>query len=293
MRHVTVAATQMTCSWDLENNLEKAVRLVRKAASQGAQIILLQELFETPYFCIEIEESYHQLASVLAENKAFKCLSSLAKELEVVLPFSWFEKSGVARFNSVAMIDADGSLLGVYRKTHIPDSDGYLEKYYFNPGDSGFKVWNTRYAKIGVGICWDQWFPETARSLVLQGAELLLFPTAIGSEPSQPMMDSQPHWTRVMQGHAAANQIPVIASNRIGCESAQHRDLEITFFGSSFFADNTGELIAQLDRFTEGVLVHQFDLDAIEFQRRAWGLFRDRRPEQYQHLLTLDGQLKE
>ncbi|MDW6004858.1 N-carbamoylputrescine amidase [Vibrio mangrovi] len=293
MKKVTVAATQMACSWNVSENIDKAEQLVREAAAKGAQIILLQELFETPYFCIEIEESYHKLASVLEENEAFQRMTELAKELEVVLPFSWFENAGTVKFNSLAMIDADGSLLGVYRKTHIPDSDGYLEKYYFSPGDTGFKVWNTRYAKIGVGICWDQWFPETARSMALQGAELLFFPTAIGSEPSQPELDSQPHWQCVMQGHAAANQIPVIASNRIGTEQAQFRDLELTFFGSSFIADYTGEILARADRTTQGVLIHEFDLDEIAFQRSAWGLFRDRRPEHYKHLLTLDGQLKD
>ncbi|MDE1240268.1 N-carbamoylputrescine amidase [Vibrio aestuarianus] len=293
MKKVTVAATQMACSWNVSENIDKAEQLVREAAAKGAQIILLQELFETPYFCIEIEESYHKLASVLEENEAFQRMTKLAKELEVVLPFSWFEKAGTVKFNSLAMIDADGSLLGVYRKTHIPDSDGYLEKYYFSPGDTGFKVWNTRYAKIGVGICWDQWFPETARNMALQGAELLFFPTAIGSEPSQPELDSQPHWQCVMQGHAAANQIPVIASNRIGTEQAQFRDLELTFFGSSFIANYTGEIIAKADRTTQGVLIHEFDLDGIAFQRSAWGLFRDRRPEHYKHLLTLDGQLKD
>lgn len=292
MRKVTVAATQMSCSWNIEENIVKAEGLIRDAAARGAQIILIQELFETPYFCIEIAESHHKLASYLNENEAFQRFSKLAKELEVVLPFSWFEKAGNTKFNSLAMIDADGSLLGIYRKTHIPDSDGYLEKYYFSPGDTGFKVWNTRYAKVGIGICWDQWFPETARSMALQGAELLFFPTAIGSEPSQPKMDSQPHWQNVMQGHAAANLIPVIASNRIGKEQAQHRNLEITFYGSSFIADYTGEILAKADRSTQTVLIHEFDLDEIEFQRGAWGLFRDRRPEHYQQLLTLDGQLK-
>lgn len=291
MRNVRVAATQMACSWDLEQNLIQAETLVRQAASEGAQIILLQELFETPYFCIEISEKYHSLATTLAENKAFQLLTRLAKELEVVLPFSWFEKAGNVRFNSVAVIDADGSLLGTYRKTHIPDSDGYLEKYYFSPGDTGFKVWQTRYAKIGVGICWDQWFPETARAMALQGAELLFYPTAIGSEPSQPELDSQPHWQCVMQGHAAANQVPVIASNRIGVENAQYKDLSLTFFGSSFIADHTGQIQQKADRDTQGVLVHEFDLDEIEFQRASWGLFRDRRPEHYQVMQTLDGQL--
>lgn len=289
MKKVTVAATQMACSWDKDNNLERAERLVRQAAEQGAQIILLQELFETPYFCIEINESFHQLATVLEENIAFQRLSKLAKELKVVLPFSWFEKAGNVKFNSLAMIDADGSMLGVYRKTHIPDSDGYLEKYYFSPGDTGFKVWNTQYAKIGVGICWDQWFPETSRSLALQGAELLFFPTAIGSEPSQPQLDSQPHWQCVMQGHAAANQIPVIASNRIGTETATMRDLSLTFFGSSFITDHTGQIVKKADRTSEAIITHEFDLEDIAFQRSAWGLFRDRRPEQYSALMTLDG----
>ncbi len=289
MKKVTVAATQMACTWNLEENLDKAETLVRQAAEQGAQIILLQELFEAPYFCIEISESYHAMATTLEENDAFKRFSALAKELEVVLPFSWFEKAGNVRYNSVAIIDADGSLLGTYRKTHIPDSDGYLEKYYFSPGDTGFKVFQTRYAKIGVGICWDQWFPETARSMALQGAELLFFPTAIGSEPSQPELDSQPHWETVMRGHAAANQIPVIASNRIGTEQAQFRDLSLTFFGNSFIADSTGQLVAKADRTSQGVLVHEFDLADIAFQRQAWGLYRDRRPSLYDPIMTLDG----
>jgi N-carbamoylputrescine amidase len=289
MKKVTVAATQMACSWNIESNLDKAEILVRQAAEQGAQIILLQELFETPYFCIEISESYHALATTLEENAAFARFSALAKELQVVLPFSWFENAGNVRYNTVAIIDADGSLLGTYRKTHIPDSDGYLEKYYFSPGDTGFKVFQTRYAKIGVGICWDQWFPETARSMALQGAELLFFPTAIGSEPSQPDLDSKPHWQRVMQGHAAANQIPVIASNRIGTEHAQHRELSLTFYGSSFITDDTGQIIAEADRTNQGILVHEFDLDQLTFQRQAWGLYRDRRPSHYDTLMTLDG----
>ncbi len=293
MRKVTVAATQMSCSWNVEENVAKAEQLVREAAAQGAQIILLQELFETPYFCIEISEGYHKLASTLEENETFKKLTALAKELQVVLPFSWFERAGNVKFNSVAVIDADGALLGVYRKTHIPDSDGYLEKYYFSPGDTGFKVWDTRYGRIGVGICWDQWFPETARSMALQGAELLFYPTAIGSEPSQPQLDSQPAWQNAMQGHAASNVMPVIASNRIGREQAQTRDLEINFFGSSFIANYNGEILAKADRETQGILIHEFDLDEIAFQRSAWGLFRDRRPKQYKHLLTLDGQLKD
>ncbi|WP_067093878.1 N-carbamoylputrescine amidase [Marinomonas atlantica] len=292
MSKVTVAATQMHCTWDQQDNLNRAETLIRNAASQGAQIILIQELFETPYFCIEIHEPYHDLATTLAENEAFKRFTELAKELNVVLPFSWFEKAGQARFNSVAMIDAGGELLGVYRKTHIPDSDGYLEKYYFSPGDTGFKVWQTKFGCVGVGICWDQWFPETARSMVLMGADILLFPTAIGSEPSQPQLNTMPHWTNTMRGHAAANQVPVIASNRIGKETAQHRDLELTFYGSSFICDETGDVIKQAGRDSEDVLVHTFDLDDVRRQRKAWGLFRDRRPEHYDVIKTLDGQVK-
>ncbi|MAD46182.1 MAG: N-carbamoylputrescine amidase [Oceanospirillaceae bacterium] len=292
MRNVTVAATQMSCSWTLEDNLNKAEQLIRDAAGQGAQVILIQELFEAPYFCIEIHEPYLNLASTLEENPAFARFQALAKELQVVLPFSWFERAGQARFNSLAMIDADGSLLGVYRKTHIPDSDGYLEKYYFSPGDTGFKVWDTRYGRVGVGICWDQWFPETARSMALMGAEMLLFPTAIGSEPSQPQMDSMPAWRNAMCGHAATNIMPVIASNRIGTEDAQHRDLSVTFFGSSFICDASGEVVQQADRDSQTVLLHTFDLDAVREQRQSWGLFRDRRPDQYQVINTLDGRVK-
>ena len=292
MSKITVAATQMHCTWNQQENVDRAEKLIRQAAAQGAQVILIQELFETPYFCIEIHESYHDLATTLEENESFKRFQALAKELDVVLPFSWYERAGQVRFNSLAMIDAGGELLGVYRKTHIPDSDGYLEKYYFSPGDTGFKVWHTKFGCVGVGICWDQWFPETARAMALMGADILLFPTAIGSEPSQPEMDSMPHWTNTMRGHAAANQVPVIASNRIGTETAQHRDLDLTFFGSSFICDERGELIEQADRSSEGILVHTFDLDHVRTMRKAWGLFRDRRPEHYDVLKTLDGQVK-
>ncbi|BDX01266.1 N-carbamoylputrescine amidohydrolase [Marinomonas pontica] len=292
MSKITVAATQMHCTWNQQDNLDRAEKLIRSAAAKGAQVILIQELFETPYFCIEIHEPYHDLATTLAENAAFKRFQALAAELNVVLPFSWFEKAGQVRFNSLAMIDAGGELLGVYRKTHIPDSDGYLEKYYFSPGDTGFKVWNTKFGCIGVGICWDQWFPETARSMALMGADLLLFPTAIGSEPSQSDLDSMPHWTNTMRGHAAANQTPVIASNRIGTEQAEHRDLALTFYGSSFICDERGELIEQADRESEAILVHTFDLEKVRTQRKAWGLFRDRRPEHYDVIKILDGQVK-
>lgn len=290
MAMVTVAATQMACSWNKEENIARAERLVRQAAAQGAQIILIQELFETPYFCIDQSPEHFALAQDVDNSPLIRHFQALARELEVVLPLSFFERAGNAHYNSLVVIDADGSLLDVYRKTHIPNGPAYQEKQFFTPGDTGFKVWQTRYAKIGVGICWDQWFPETARSLALMGAELIFFPTAIGSEPAYPEIDSQPHWTRTQQGHAAANLVPVIASNRIGTEQSKYIDgLEMTFYGSSFIADQFGELVQQADKTSECVLVHSFDLDAIAKTRISWGLFRDRRPAMYQTLMTSDG----
>lgn len=287
-RIVTVAATQMACSWDRAANLARAEQLVRQAAAGGAQIVLIQELFETPYFCQKPNPDYLQLATALVDNPAIARCQALARELAVVLPVSFFERAGRARFNSVAIIDADGSLLGVYRKSHIPDGPGYHEKYYFNPGDSGFKVWNTRYAKIGVGICWDQWFPECARAMALQGAEILFYPTAIGSEPHDPHINSRDHWQRVQQGHAGANLMPLVASNRVGRE--EQDGYAITFYGSSFIADAFGAKVAELDEREEGVLLHRFDLDQLEHTRSAWGVFRDRRPNLYGALATLDGE---
>ncbi|MBV4367653.1 N-carbamoylputrescine amidase [Erwinia phyllosphaerae] len=290
MRKVTLAATQMACSWDLDKNIASAERLVRQAHRQGAQIILIQELFATPYFCIDQSPQHYALAQEIEGSPLVAHFAALARELEVVLPLSLFEKSNNAYYNSLVMIDADGTQLGTYRKTHIPNGPAYQEKQFFVPGDSGFKVWATRYGKVGVGICWDQWFPETARALALQGAELIFFPTAIGSEPAYPDIDSQPHWTRVQQGHAAANLIPVIASNRIGTEQSQSvAGLEMTFYGSSFIADQTGELVRLAGKTEEEVLTYTFDLDAIASQRAAWGLFRDRRPEMYAMLATSDG----
>lgn len=289
-RIVSVAITQMACSWDVSANIAKAEQLVREAAQQGAQIILLQELFETPYFCKKPNPDYLQLATTVADNPAIVHFQKIAKELKVVLPISFFERAGQARFNSIAVIDADGSVLGVYRKSHIPDGPGYHEKYYFNPGDTGFKVWQTRYAKIGVGICWDQWFPECARAMALQGAELLFYPTAIGSEPHDPTITSAAHWQRVQQGHAGANLTPVIASNRIGSEEQDGYD--ITFYGVSFIADQFGEKVAELNQTEQGVAVHSFDLDKLEHTRTAWGVFRDRRPNLYGALKTLDGHLE-
>lgn len=286
-RTVTVAATQMACSWDRQANIAKAEKLVREAAAKGAQVILIQELFETPYFCQKPNPEHLQLATGVEDNPAIQHFQKIAKELAVVLPISFFELAGRARFNSIAIIDADGTLLGVYRKSHIPDGPGYHEKYYFNPGDTGFKVWNTRYAKIGVAICWDQWFPETARSMALMGAELLFYPTAIGSEPHDPNITSRDHWQRVQQGHAGANLMPLIASNRVGTEEQDGYD--ITFYGSSFIADQFGEKVEEMDRTSEGVLVHEFDLDQLEHIRSAWGVFRDRRPNLYGPIKTLDG----
>ena len=282
MRKVKVAATQMSCSWNREEVLDKAEKLVRKAAAEGANIILLQELFETPYFCQKEKFEYFDLAKPLSENAAVKRFTEVAKELQVVLPISFYEKAGNTAFNTIAIIDADGTILGTYRKTHIPDGLPYAEKFYFTPGDTGFKVWKTKYADIGVGICWDQWFPEAARSMALLGAELLFYPTAIGSEPTL-NIDSKPHWQHAMQGHAAVNIMPVIASNRIGTETDDESSM--TFYGSSFIADQTGTIVEEADRETESVLVHEFDLDAIAQMRREWGVFRDRRPEMYGTLM--------
>lgn len=282
MRKVKVVATQMSCSWNREEVLDKAEKLVRKAAAEGANIILLQELFETPYFCQKQKFEYFDLAKPLSENAAVKRFTEVAKELQVVLPISFYEKAGNTAFNTIAIIDADGTILGTYRKTHIPDGLPYAEKFYFTPGDTGFKVWKTKYADIGVGICWDQWFPEAARSMALLGAELLFYPTAIGSEPTL-NIDSKPHWQHAMQGHAAANIMPVIASNRIGTETDDESSM--TFYGSSFIADQTGTIVEEADRETESVLVHEFDLDAIAQMRREWGVFRDRRPEMYGTLM--------
>lgn len=283
MRKVKVAATQMSCSWDREETLQKAIALVRQAAEMGAQVILIQELFETPYFCQKQKFEYMELATTLEENKAVAEFQKLAKELQVVLPVSFFEKKGNTAFNSIAMIDADGSVLGVYRKTHIPDGLPYAEKFYFTPGDTGFRVWDTRYGKIGVGICWDQWFPETARAMALLGAEMLCYPTAIGSEPTLEK-DSSIHWRNTMAGHAAANMVPVVASNRIGEETEEESSM--VFYGKSFIADQHGEIVAVADEHTSEVITAEFDLDQLAQERRQWGIFRDRRPEMYEILTT-------
>jgi N-carbamoylputrescine amidase len=287
MRNITLAATQTTCGWDRDANVSTAERLVRHAASEGAQIVLLQELFETPYFCQDQKQEFFALASPVEDHPVLRRMSALAAELQVVLPVSFFERANNAYYNSLAMIDADGRNLGIYRKSHIPDGPGYQEKYYFNPGDTGFQVFKTRYATIGAAICWDQWFPESARCMALQGAEVLFYPTAIGSEPQDVGLDSRDHWQRVMQGHAGANLMPLVASNRIGVERGENSS--ITFYGSSFIAGPQGEKVVEAGRDKEAVLTASFDLDRLRAARASWGLFRDRRPELYRSILTLDG----
>ena len=287
MSNVTVAATQMACSWDRDGNVARGEKLVRQAAAKGAQIILLQELFETPYFCQEHSLRHFELAHPLEGHPAVEHFRGVARELKVVLPISVFERSNNAYYNTVVMVDADGAVLGHYRKSHIPESPGYHEKFYFSPGDTGFKVFDTAYAKVGVAICWDQWFPEAARAMALMGAEVLLYPTAIGSEPQDSSIDSSGHWQRTMQGHAAANIMPLVASNRIGTEKGERYSM--TFYGSSFIAGPTGEKVVEADRSTETVLTASFDLEEVRRYRHAWGVFRDRRPELYYPLLSLDG----
>lgn len=283
----TVAATQFACTDNREENLATAERLIRAAAAQGANVILIQELFETPYFCKDHDQRCFSLARTMEESPAVQRFQSLARELNVVLPASVFERAGNAFYNSVAIVDADGSVLGTYRKAHIPESPGYHEKFYFSPGDTGFKVWKTRFGTLGVAICWDQWFPESARAMALLGAEILFYPTAIGAEPQDAAIDSRDHWQRAMQGHAAANIMPLVASNRIGTEQGER--WTVKYYGSSFITDHTGALLKQADRSTESILTATFDLDAIRDYRTAWGVFRDRRPELYGPLMTLDG----
>ena len=281
------ATTQMQCSWDKEANVANAERLVRDAAQQGAKIILIQELFETPYFCIDEDSRFYDLATPIEDNPTVARMAALAGELEVVLPVSVFERANNALFNTLVMIDADGRILGKYRKTHIPDAPGYSEKYYFNPGDKGFPVWDTRYAKIGALICWDQWFPEAARILALKGAEVLIYPSAIGSDLNSDDTIALKHWQNTMRGHAAANIVPVVASNRIGTEQGENGS--IRFYGASFISDHMGELLGECDQQTESVLVQDVDLEEANRYRIYFNLFRDRRPEAYREILSLDG----
>lgn len=287
MSRLTVAATQMACTWDRAANVARGEKLVREAAARGAQVILLQELFETPYFCQDHDTRHLELAHELEGHPAVDHFRAVARELRVVLPVSVFERSGNSYFNTVVMLDADGKVLGNYRKSHIPEGPGYHEKFYFSPGDTGFRVFDTAYARVGVGICWDQWFPECARAMALMGAEVLLYPTAIGSEPQDDSIDSSGHWQRTMQGHAAANIMPLVASNRIGLETGERGSL--TFYGSSFIAGPTGEKVAEADRRSETVLTASFDLEQVRRYRHAWGVFRDRRPDLYYPLMSLDG----
>lgn len=285
MRKVKVAALQFSCSKDVQENINKAEKMVREAADNGANIILLPELFERQYFCQEKRYDYYDYALPLEKNPAVNRFKEVAKELGVVIPVSFYERDIDRLFNTVAMIDADGSVLGIYRKTHIPDDHFYQEKFYFTPGDTGFKVFDTRFGCIGVGICWDQWFPETARCMAVQGAEMLLYPTAIGSEPILDV-NSSGHWRRVMQGHAAANLMPVVAANRIGVETVEPckenagQSSSLDFYGCSFIADATGDIIASAKQ-EETILYGEFDLDVLKEERLSWGLFRDRRPETY------------
>jgi len=287
---IKVAATQMTCTWETEENITKATNLIKQAADKGANIILLQELFQTPYFCIQYDEDIFKLAQNFENNKILKQMSELAKKFNVVLPISFFEKDNNAYFNSIAVINADGNILGKYRKSHIPDGPGYLEKYYFNPGNTGFKVWDTNFGKIGIGICWDQWFPEAARIMALKGAEILFYPTAIGDELMSEY-DSSGAWQRVMQGHAAANIMPVVASNRIGSESVKGQ--VNGFYGKSFICDRSGKIIAEASKDKEEVILAEIDTEENHLFRRNWGLFRDRRTDLYKEILTLEGEIKD
>ncbi|MFZ1682466.1 MAG: N-carbamoylputrescine amidase [Rhizobiaceae bacterium] len=288
MRRVTVAVTQFACGDNAAANADRAEALVRRAAAAGANVVLVQELFRDRYFCKIERRDRLALAAPFSGNALVARFSALAGELGIVLPVSFFEEAGQALFNSVAVADADGRVLGLYRKSHIPDGPGYEEKYYFSPGDTGFRVWDTAFGRIGVGICWDQWFPEAARAMALMGAELLIYPTAIGSEPPAPGYDSQPHWETVMRGHAGANIMPLAAANRIGTEPEED-GRTVTFYGSSFIAGPTGEIVAKASRDGEEVLTATFDLGEIASMRRAWGVFRDRRPELYGALGTFDG----
>jgi N-carbamoylputrescine amidase len=287
MRTVTLAAIQFSCTWDRDENVATAERLVRRAAGEGANVILIPELFETPYFCAVQNQRFLELARPLQDHPTIEHFRRVAAELGVVIPVSVFERAGPALFNSAVVIDADGATVGHYRKSHIPQAPGYEEKYYFSPGDTGFKPIDTTYGKLGIAVCWDQWFPEAARSLVLQGAEFLMYPTAIGNEPKHADLDSMEHWRVVMRGHAAANMVPVVAANRIGSESVE--GVPMTFYGSSFITNHLGALAAAADRNSEAVLASRFDLDECRAYRESWGCFRDRRPDLYGALATLDG----
>jgi N-carbamoylputrescine amidase len=287
MDELRLGAVQFACTDDVAGNLATAGRMMRAAAEAGARVILIPELFAGRYFCQVQDAAQFARAETLEASRVVGALRPLAAELGVVLPVSFFERAGQAFYNSVAMVDADGSVLGVYRKSHIPDGPGYSEKFYFRPGDTGFRVWATRHGRIGVGICWDQWFPEAARAMALMGAEALLYPTAIGSEPQDPGLDSMPHWRRVMQGHAGANLMPLVAANRVGTEEVGGQVQG--YYGSSIIAGPTGELVAEAGREGEAVLTATFSRAGLAAMRASWGVFRDRRPELYGVLMTADG----
>ena len=282
-----VAALQMAMSPEVASNVATAERLVRAAAASGANVILIPELFEGHYFCKDQHADELQRAQPIDGHPTVTYFAQIARELNVVLPLSIFERANNAYFNTVVIVDADGTTLGIYRKSHIPDGPGYSEKFYFAPGDTGFRVWPTRFGVVGVGICWDQWFPESARSMALLGADVILYPTAIGSEPQNPSWDSSGHWQRAMQGHAAANIVPIVAANRTGREIG--RPTEVTFYGSSFITDATGTKVAEAGRDDERVLIADIDIEVNRAMRAAWGLFRDRRPELYGAITSLDG----
>jgi N-carbamoylputrescine amidase len=278
-RILSVAAIQAAFGHDMKANLDKVEALVCDAAKENAQVILPPELFQGIYFPTTQDPKWFETAHGVGEHPCVRALQKIAKTLQVVIPISFFEKDGPRYYNSVAIADADGEILGVYRKSHIPDGPGYQEKYYFRPGDTGFKTWKTKHGVIGVGICWDQWYPEAARAMVLEGAEVLFYPTAIGSEPYDDALDTHARWQRVMQGHAVANAVPVVAANRIGVED--NDGVTQKYYGHSFIADHTGELIAELGDADEGVIVAQFDLDDVAAYRADWGFFRDRRTDLY------------
>ena len=288
MREVTFAATQMACSKNSKDNIDKAVNIIESAAKKGANVVLIQELFETQYFCKDQKEELFELAKPFEDNPTIHLMSKVAKDNNVVLPISFFEKANKAHFNTIAMIDSDGTIMGKYRKSHIPDGPGYQEKFYFNPGNTGFKVWDTKFCKVGVGICWDQWSSEAAKIMALKGAEVILYPTAIGGEPdNNDDFDSSDMWQRAMIGHAAVNQVPIVASNRIGSEEGY--EISNFFYGRSFITDFTGEIKAEASRDKEEILIAKIDLDEAEGFRNSWGIFRDRRPDLYRALLDLDG----
>lgn len=279
-RTMTVAAIQTAYGPDMAANIDKTEAFVREAAKRGAQVVLPSELFQGIYFCTQQDPKWFETAYSVAEHPCVLALKKIAGELEVVIPISFFEKDGPRYYNSVAIADADGEILGVYRKSHIPDGPGYQEKYYFRPGDTGFKAWATKYGNIGVGICWDQWYPECARAMVLKGADVLFYPTAIGTEPYDAALDTHKQWQRAMQGHAVSNAVPVVAANRIGLET--NDNVQQKFYGHSFIADHRGELVESFGENDEGVLMHTFDLSVVDSYRADWGFFRDRRTDLYE-----------